>query len=70
MVQLAANKVSWKGTGKWNGASGYTFEVVVQDNGSSGSKKGDTISVKIYPTGSPGSPVYNSVGPRSSREAT
>jgi hypothetical protein len=60
-VSLAANKMRWSGTGRWNGVSGYTFEVTVVDNGTSG-KKGDTIEVKIYPTGSPGSPVYTSSG--------
>ncbi len=60
-VQLAPNKVSWKGTGRWNGVLGYSFEVIVLDNGSSGSKKGDTISVRIYRT-STGSNVYTSGG--------
>lgn len=58
----AANSVKWSGTGKWQGAPGYTYEITVVDNGSSGSKKGDTINVKIYPTGSPNSPVYSSGG--------
>lgn len=60
-VNLAPNSVRWSGTGRWNGASGYTFELTVVDNGTSG-KKGDTIDLKIYPTGSPGSPVYTSSG--------
>ncbi|MFZ6004716.1 MAG: post-COAP-1 domain-containing protein [Actinomycetota bacterium] len=60
-VALAPNKVRWTGTGRWNGVAGYTFEVTVVDNGTSG-KKGDTIDVRIYPTGSPGSPVYTSGG--------
>jgi hypothetical protein len=62
VVTLAANKVSWKGTGKWQGAPGYTFEVTVVDNGSSGSKKGDTIAVKVYQTSNPGNVVYTSGG--------
>lgn len=60
-VSLAPNKVRWSGTGRWNGVAGFTFEVTVVDNGTSG-KKGDTIDIKVYPTGSPGSPVYTSSG--------
>jgi hypothetical protein len=61
VVQLAANKVSWKGTGRWNGVTGYGFELVVVDNGSSGSKKLDTISVRIFRTAT-GQTVYTSGG--------
>jgi hypothetical protein len=60
-VQGAPNKVSWVGTGRWNGVVGYSFEISVVDNGSSGSKKGDTVSVRIYRT-SNGSTVYTSGG--------
>ncbi|HVE94750.1 MAG TPA: choice-of-anchor L domain-containing protein [Acidimicrobiales bacterium] len=59
-TKLADNSWRWTGTGRWNGETGYTYEVTVVDNGSSGSKKGDTIRLKIYPTGSPGNPVYDS----------
>jgi len=62
-VQLAPNKVSWKGTGRWNGVLGYSFEVIVLDKGSSGAKKGDEISVRIYRTSS-GATVYTSGGYR------
>jgi chitodextrinase len=42
------------GSGKWNGASGYTFEITVVDRGSPGYRKGDTITVVIRnPSGSP-----------------
>ena len=34
-------------SGKWNGASGYTFEITVVDKGSPGYRKGDTITVVI-----------------------
>ena len=60
-VDLAPNKVRWSGTGRWNGETGYTFEITVLDKGTSG-KNGDTIDIKIYRTGSPGSPVYTSSG--------
>jgi hypothetical protein len=60
-VALAPNTVRWTGTGRWNGASGYTFELTVVDNGTSG-KKGDTIEVRIYRTGNAASPVYTSSG--------
>lgn len=63
-VNLAPNTVRWTGTGRWNGASGYTFEVTVVDNGTSGKKGGDTIEIRIYPTGNPGSLVYTSGGAR------
>jgi hypothetical protein len=42
-----ANTATWSGTGYWNGAPGYKYTISVVDNGSSGSKKGDTISVTI-----------------------
>ena len=41
-----ANTATWTGTGKWNGVTGYKFEVSVVDNGTSG-KKGDTISIVV-----------------------
>ena len=42
------------GSGKWNGASGYTFEITVVDKGSPGYRKGDTITVVIRnPSGAP-----------------
>jgi len=43
----SGNTATWSGTGVWNGQSGYTFTISVVDNGSSGSKKLDTISITI-----------------------
>ena len=40
------NTATLMGTGTWNGADGYTFEVTVVDNGSPGTNK-DTIAVVI-----------------------
>lgn len=44
---VSGNNAMWTGTGKWNGEEGYSFQVWVVDNGSSGGKKGDTIKVVI-----------------------
>ena len=55
---LSRTSVTWTGTGRWNGAAGYTFEATVVDQGSSGSKKGDTINVLIYPSGNRSHPVF------------
>ena len=63
VVQTAPNKVSWKGAGRWNGVSGYTFEVAVVDSGPAGSRIPDTISVRIYKTSS-AQTVYTSGGVR------
>jgi hypothetical protein len=41
-----AHSGTWTGSGKWNGISGYTFTISVEDNGTSG-KRGDTISIVI-----------------------
>jgi hypothetical protein len=46
-LSAAANTGTWTGTGRWNGTDGYSFTVAVVDNGSSGKKKGDTISIVI-----------------------
>lgn len=62
LTSLSRTSVQWAGTGQWNGMPGYTFLVSAVDNGSSGSKKGDTISLVIYPTGSPAAPVFSSNG--------
>ena len=47
----SGNAATWNGTGKWNGTPGYKYTVSVVDNGSSGSKKGDTISITIKTPG-------------------
>ncbi|TFD72735.1 choice-of-anchor L domain-containing protein [Cryobacterium gelidum] len=44
---VSGNTATWTGSGKWNGTAGYTFQVSVVDNGSSGGKKGDTIKIVI-----------------------
>jgi hypothetical protein len=55
-----ANTAKWTGTGKWNGLAGYSYIVGVVDNGSSGSKKLDTISIQIKSPG--GTTVYTTSG--------
>jgi hypothetical protein len=55
----SGNTATWSGTGSWNGQAGYTYTISVVDNGSSGSKKGDTISITIT---SPASVVVYSTG--------
>ena len=45
-LNSSGNTGTWTGTGRWNGAAGYSFSVSVVDNGTSG-KKGDTISIVI-----------------------
>ena len=59
---LSQTSVQWTGTGQWNRLPGYGFTVTVVDNGSSGSRKGDTIELSIYPTSSPSAPVFTSKG--------
>jgi hypothetical protein len=56
-----ANTAKWSGTGSWNGTSGYTYTISVVDNGSSGAKKGDTITITIKKT-STNDVVYSSSG--------
>lgn len=59
---LSKTSVQWIGNGHWNRMPGYSFTVTVVDNGSSGSKRGDTIEVAIYPTESPSALVFTSNG--------
>jgi hypothetical protein len=54
------NTASFHGTGTWNGASGYTYEVSFVDNGFPG--RNDTIDVVVR--GSDGAVVYSSDGPK------
>jgi hypothetical protein len=57
----SGNTATWSGTGDWNKVPGYTYTISVVDNGSSGAKKLDTISITIkspsnavvYTTGGP-----------------
>jgi hypothetical protein len=49
-LNVSGNSGTWTGTGRWNGAGGYTFTVSVVDNGTSG-KNGDTISIVIKTSG-------------------
>ncbi|MFW5469521.1 hypothetical protein ACOCJ4_05685 [Knoellia sp. CPCC 206435] len=56
---LSANSVRWTGTGRWNGLTGYGYTVIVVDNGSSGAKKGDTITITIYRAGDPAHPAFS-----------
>jgi hypothetical protein len=46
-LSTSGNTGTWTGTGRWNGTDGYTFIISVVDNGSSGKKSGDTISIQI-----------------------
>jgi hypothetical protein len=55
----SGNTATWSGTGRWNGTAGYTYTISVVDNGSSGAKKGDTISITIK---SPSNAVVYSTG--------
>lgn len=45
------------GQGRYNGQEGYTIEFTLQDYGEPG--RNDRAALKIYPTGSPNSPVLN-----------
>ena len=45
------------GEGRYNGDEGYTIEFTLQDYGEPG--ENDKAALKIYPTGSPNSPVLN-----------
>jgi hypothetical protein len=56
----SGNTATWTGTGSWNGQPGYTYTISVVDNGSSGSKRGDTISITI--TSPAGTTVYSTGG--------
>lgn len=44
---VSNNSATWRGTGKWNGADGYTFQAWALDAGSSGANKGDTVKIII-----------------------
>lgn len=57
------NTASFNGTGMWNGASGYTYEVSFVDNGFPG--RNDTINVVVRDSG--GAVVYTSGGPQTLR---
>ena len=46
-LSVSGNTASWSGTGSWNGQAGFTYEIVAVDNGGSGSKKGDSITITI-----------------------
>jgi uncharacterized repeat protein (TIGR01451 family) len=54
----SGRSAAWSGTGAWNGVPGYSYTVSVVDNGSSGSKKGDTIAILVK--GPTGETVYTS----------
>jgi len=43
---------------------GYSYTANVVDQGSSGSRKGDTINIKIYRTGDPMRPVFTTQAPQ------
>jgi hypothetical protein len=58
----SGNTANWSGTGRWNGQPGYSYTISVVDNGSSGSKKGDTISITI--TSPANVVVYSTGGPQ------
>ncbi|MCA1702306.1 MAG: hypothetical protein LC808_03140, partial [Actinobacteria bacterium] len=46
-LSSSGNTATWTGTGYWNRTSGYKYTISVVDNGSSGSKKADTITITI-----------------------
>jgi hypothetical protein len=54
------NTASFHGSGTWNGASGYTYEVSFVDNGTPG--RSDTIDVTVVAPG--GATVLSSGGPQ------
>lgn len=56
----SGNTATWTMAGKWDGVTGYRLTVTVVDNGSSGSKRGDTISVVVRDAG--GSTVFTTSG--------
>lgn len=60
-LSASGNAATWTGTGSWRGTPGYSFTVSVIDNGSSGAKKGDTISIVIK-NGS--TTVFTTSGPK------
>jgi hypothetical protein len=60
-LSSSGNTAIWSGTGRWNGQSGYTYSVSVVDNGSSGGKRGDTISITVS---SPSTVVYSTGAPQ------
>jgi uncharacterized repeat protein (TIGR01451 family) len=60
---VSGNTATWSGSGRWNGQSGYTYTVAVQDNGQGGGnhKTPDTITLTIR--NSSGTVVYSVSGP-------
>jgi hypothetical protein len=61
LTRLAPNKVEWRGAGKWNGVSGYTFVAVVTDGGTGKKPPADTVSLRVLNSG--GTEVWSASGP-------
>jgi uncharacterized repeat protein (TIGR01451 family) len=59
-LSSSGNSATWSGTGTWNGQANYAYVISVVDNGSSGPKKGDKISITI--TSPAGVVVYTTGG--------
>jgi len=59
-LSSSGSSATWSGTGTWNGQANYAYTISVVDNGSSGKKKADTISITITSPG--GVIVYSTSG--------
>jgi hypothetical protein len=57
---VSGTSAKWNGTGRWNGLPNYRYYVEVVDNGSSGSKKGDTIKITVKKPAGNDTVVYSS----------
>lgn len=62
LTSATPTTATWSGTGSWNKLPGYSYTVSVVDNGSSGSRKADTISILIKSP--PGTTVFTTNGPQ------
>jgi hypothetical protein len=62
-LSVSQNTATWSGSGRWNGTSGYTYQVMVVDNGQGGGKNKtpDTISLTVRDSG--GAVVFTTSGP-------
>jgi hypothetical protein len=48
---VVGNQATWSGSGRWDGAAGYSFTAVAVDAGKRGKRSADTFSITIRDAG-------------------
>lgn len=62
-LSVSGTTATWSGAGRWDGVSGYTFTVTVQDNRNGGSRKASTADwISISVRNAAGSLVWSTAG--------